>query len=461
MTAVSFSCIVLEYFQTMKNLNYLIEKYNKPIPRYTSFPPVPFWHDRPNQSTWLNHVVTSYNEGSGVDVYVHIPFCEQLCYYCGCNRIITKNHDGEEGFVKTLLQEWDIYKQSFQGKKIKVNSIHFGGGTPNFLSAANLEKLINGICEHKTESYFGSIEIDPRTVNVEQLETLLKLGVTRFSLGIQDFDKDVQAAINRVQTKEMIQEIVTYLRKNGVESINFDLIYGLPKQSLETIRNTFEIVADLNPDMIAFYSYAHLPDKIKNQKLIKAEDLPGAQLKRELYNLGKQILENSSFVEIGMDHFAKNDNFLVSSMKEKKLKRSFMGYTDRRSNICIALGPTAISETEHSFIQNDKNVNSYTDAVEKGELAITNGSTNTAMDRLSGQIIQELMCQFSISKKMVLEYSRHYPVDFNEFIQDEIMEESEDNFHVTKMGRAFVRNIANKFDFYAHGEHKVKFSQSI
>lgn len=466
MTYVSFYIVIIKYLLNMKNLETLINKYNKAIPRYTSFPPVPYWHDMPTEAQWMSGVFKDYQTSSGVDIYVHVPFCEKLCYYCGCSRVITKNHDNEDVFVEYLLKEWSLYSHffssRFKGQSIKINSIHFGGGTPNFLSAANLKKIIDSLCFSKSEDFFGSIEVDPRTVSFEQLEMLLSLGVTRFSFGIQDFDPKVQKAINREQSFEMIDGIVKYLRSRNVESINFDLIYGLPNQTLNTIEDTFSKVVELNPDMIAFYSYAHLPDKLKNQKLIRADQLPSPTLKRELYLTGKNLLEKNGFVEIGMDHFAKKDNFLVKCLNENKLRRSFMGYTDKRSNILLALGPTAISESLFGFAQNEKDLGAYIEKLKLNQLPLANGSVNTERDVLVAQAIQEIMCNFTIQKELVNDISSEMSVDLSDFLNDGLLVEDQTSFHVTDLGRAFVRNLANAFDFYDQDKTKnIKFSQSI
>ncbi len=446
----------------MQHIKALIDKYNKPIPRYTSFPPVPYWHDAPTEHSWIEGVLSTYSSSDGVDIYIHVPFCEQLCYYCGCNRVITRNHDNEDVFINYLLKEWKIYQKAFGDRAININSIHFGGGTPNFLSARNLTKVIEVICANKAKNFFGSIEVDPRTVSFEQLDTLTNLGITRFSFGIQDFDPIVQKSINRAQSVDMIRSIVDYLRKKSVESINFDLIYGLPNQSIDTITRTFSHVVDLAPDMIAFYSYAHLPDKLKNQKLIKAKELPSAGLKRQLYDAGKELLQNNGFIEIGMDHFAKEDNFLVKCLQSKKLKRSFMGYTDKRSNILLALGPTAISESDLGFIQNEKNLKEYMEKLDSSVLPMSSGSTNSENDKLVALAIQEIMCQFVIRKDLLKKLPLNNNFDFAEFIADGLLIEDNEQFIVTELGRAFVRNLANLFDFYDHEKSRtVKFSQSI
>ena len=246
----------------MQDLKKLIDKYSRPGPRYTSYPPVPFWTGAPDESEWLRQIATRYSPDQGVDLYVHVPFCERLCYYCGCNRTITRNHEVEDPFVQMVIQEWDIYRNKL-GFSPKVNSLHFGGGTPTFLSPQNLNTLISCLTANRTDSFIGSIEIDPRTCSIEHLKVLSNTGVSRVSLGIQDFDPEVQKSINRLQSVSMVEKLVEKLREYYFKSINFDLIYGLPKQSIDSITDTMRIVAKLRPDLIAFYGYAHLP---KNQK---------------------------------------------------------------------------------------------------------------------------------------------------------------------------------------------------
>src|SRR5690606_10141381 len=224
----------------------LIEKYNTPVPRYTSYPPVPFWANDHHTLSWQESIIDNAN----VDMYVHIPYCEQLCYYCGCNRIITKNHDNEQRLIECIAKEWDLYT-TLRGKKLTVANLHLGGGTPTFLSASNLDKLLARLLANRSDSFIGSIEIDPRRYNIEQIEVMNKHGITRFSLGVQDFDSDVQKHINRIQSVELVKKCVDELRSFNAESINFDLIYGLPLQTIETVTNTIESVQLLQPDSIA------------------------------------------------------------------------------------------------------------------------------------------------------------------------------------------------------------------
>ena len=357
----------------------LIKKYNRAGPRYTSYPPVPFWNNAPDEIQWLEHIKKAYHEDTGIDLYVHVPFCESLCYYCGCNRTITKNHEVEDHYLSTLLKEWSIYKEKL-GINPKINSLHFGGGTPTFLSPKNLESLITNLLQNKSKSFIGSIEIDPRTCKEEHIKVLARNEIKRVSLGIQDFDILVQKAINRNQSPAMVEDLLIKLRANGLTSINFDLIYGLPKQSSNSISNTIKIVSKMKPDLIAFYSYAHLPEKIKNQRLIAENDLPSPELKRELYELGKKLLIENGYVDVGMDHFALPSSFLYQAMVNKKLHRNFMGFVDKKSPILIGLGPSSISDTSFSFIQNAKDLKTYDNKVNAGKIPFEIGHTLNKYD---------------------------------------------------------------------------------
>lgn len=448
----------------MKNPADLINKYNRPAPRYTSYPPVPYWVNAPDESSWISHLKHSYDEKKGVDLYVHVPFCESLCYYCGCNRTITKNHDIEEKYLSLVLKEWDLYKTKL-GFVPKINSLHFGGGTPTFLSAKNLETLISSLLENKSENFVGSVEIDPRTVKIEQFDVFKKYGINRVSLGIQDFNSDVQKAINRFQSRELVEGIVNQLKERKFDSINFDLIYGLPKQTISSIEETFEIVSDLRPDMIAFYSYAHLPDKIKNQKLIKETDLPSAEEKRALYLAGKKILEEKGYVEIGMDHFALPGSFLHKAMTEKKLHRNFMGYVDKKSNILLGLGPTSISDSSMSFIQNVKDTKSYEEMIQVDKLPLsTLGHTHSKEDLLVQDLLQQLMCQheMDLKEKNSIPFWNEIKKELGDFYNDGLIEMDEDKLQIKPSAKAFLRNVAVCFDFhYRTKTTTAKFSQSI
>jgi oxygen-independent coproporphyrinogen-3 oxidase len=447
----------------VKSQSELIAKYNRSAPRYTSYPPVPFWRNTPSVDSWINHLKTQYNPDVGLDLYVHIPYCESLCYYCGCNRTITKNHVVENSFVSLLIKEWALYKQQL-GFAPLINSIHFGGGTPTFLSSENLEFILNQLLENAASHFRGSIEIDPRTCKLSHLDVFKKHKIERLSLGIQDFDSGVQKAINRDQSVELVENLVYEIRKRNFESLNFDLIYGLPKQTVETIKYTIDIVSRLKPDLIAFYSYAHLPDRIKNQKLIKTEDLPDPDQKREIYDWGKGQLSKAGYVDIGMDHFGLPESFLSIAKKENRLHRNFMGYVDKKSSILLGLGPTSISDSGLSFAQNAKEIKVYSQLLNEGKLPIAHGHTHSDQDLIVQELILDLMCQHQLNLSNVKEipYWEDITLELNEFITDGLIEKSGENYILSEMGKIFVRNIAMSFDYHLREQQsKIKFSQTI
>jgi oxygen-independent coproporphyrinogen-3 oxidase len=445
-------------------MNKLIEKYDKPGPRYTSYPPVPFWKSAPSESEWIGHLNERLEGHHKADLYIHIPFCQTLCWYCGCNRVINKNQDVGEQYVDYLLKEWEIYLAKLN--TFEVASLHFGGGTPNFLKAEYLEKLLSKMAEtFVKENFIGSVEIDPRTVTQEQLDIFKKYGFSRISMGIQDFDEGVQKAINRIQPFEKVKEVTEWVRERSFESLNFDLIFGLPKQTNETIKDTIEKTKELSPDLIAFYSYAHLPDRIKNQKLIKEDELLQGKDKRALYDNGKKLLLDADYFEIGLDHFAQKDSFLYKSFIGKKLKRNFMGYVDDKNDVLIALGVTSISDSGLSFAQNEKENQDYYKRLDNNELPIMKGHVLSEEERLLNALIQSLMCQreFDLQKLKDKDYYEHSTELLNEMQEDGILEIKNGKVLVTDNGLPFLRNVAMSIDknLINPQKLKVKFSQTI
>lgn len=446
----------------MKTSHELIRKYNRPGPRYTSYPPVPFWTNTPPESTWISHLKNKYEAGKGIDLYVHIPYCESLCFYCGCSRTITKNHGVEDPYMNLVLREWELYQEKL-GFIPEINSLHFGGGTPTFLSPANLDRLMKALLVNRTAQFIGSIEIDPRTCSKQHLEVLSNNGIKRVSLGIQDFDPAVQKIINRHQPVQMVEGLVEKIREAGINSLNFDLIYGLPGQTRESIITTIDVVRKMRPDLIAFYSYAHLPEKIKNQRLIPESSLPSPELKRELYELGRKLLEEAGYVEVGIDHFALPSSYLYQAKFENQLHRNFMGYVDKKSTILLGLGPTSISDSSMSFSQNEKDMKNYEERIYRGELPIEKGHTHSGTDLLIQEIILDLMCRDRAHiNEQVIPYSEEILKEMSEFQRDGIIELNDDEIRITNTGKAFVRNVAMSFDFYLREQtNKVRFSQTI
>lgn len=438
----------------------LIKKYNINAPRYTSYPTVTNWHNTPTIRKWLKNIKTEYSAEQGIDIYLHIPFCEKLCWYCGCNRSITKNKSKGTDYIHLLKKEWSLYLEYLNELNIEINSIHIGGGTPTFLIPEDLESLLSIFTPYLKNDFIGAIEIDPRTCLDEHLKVLKKNQFKRISLGIQDFDHTVQTAINRYQSFEMVEGLVNKIRNLGFESINFDLIYGLPKQTTKTIEQTISYVTKLNPDLIAFYSYAHLPEVLVNQKLIKNEELPQGKEKRKLYEYGKKFLSSNNFFELGLDHFARQDSYLYTAYQSGQLHRNFMGYTDKKSNILIGLGLSSISSTSSCYIQNFKNIKQYRSFLENRELGIEKGHLLNDSDQLRAKIIASIMCNGTVHKNQYEQIELNVNLMQN-FINDGILVIKNNHMLVTEKGKPFLRNIATLFDEYYTFNQNKHYSSTI
>ena len=435
----------------MKNL---IQKYNIPGPRYTSYPTVPFW-DKEGiaQHDWERTVKKSFdesNEVEGISLYIHLPFCESLCTFCACHKKITKRHEVEQPYIETLLKEWDLYCDLLV-ERPKIREIHLGGGTPTFFSSENLKKLINGIFKRadKFEVFDFSYEGHPNHTSEEQLQTLYDLGSRRNSFGIQDYDPKVQKAIHRVQSFDQVKRVNDLSRKIGYESISHDLIFGLPFQTEESIRNTIKNTIELKPDRIAYYSYAHVPwIKGVGQRGFDENDLPKDNEKRYLYELGKQLFFDNGYVEVGMDHFALPTDSLHKAMKSKKLHRNFMGYTAGKTELMIGLGMSSISDSWYAFAQNEKEVDTYTQKVNSGIIPIFRGHLLTEQDLIIRKHILNLMCNLETEWKIGLDKKvKSEIIDrLQEIIDDNLITVTEDKVTVKEEGRMFVRNICMAFD---------------
>jgi oxygen-independent coproporphyrinogen-3 oxidase len=445
----------------MADLNLLIAKYNRPGPRYTSYPPVPYWEGAPTEHDWFQHLKSNYDPKLGLDLYIHVPFCESLCYYCGCHRVITKDFSISTPFVNALIQEWQLYLENL-GNDIKIHSLHFGGGTPTFLIPEELERLLKVLSKNFSKEFIGAIEVDPRTCQDEHLNILSQYGFKRISLGIQDFDPAVQKAIHRIQPEEMVLTLIQKIRTLNFTSINLDLIYGLPLQTIDSIEKTFEIVLKINPEHVSFYSYAHLPDRLKNQKLIKEDQLPSSELKRALFERGKEFLKEQGYLDIGMDHFAKPQSPLAQAKFAGKLKRNFMGYVDEKTSVLIGLGPSSISDSGLSFVQNEKDYKRYLQVVGEGHLPLTHGHVHNSKDLKTQKLNQEIMCNGVINLDQIQDLGLNNQAELEEFYQDEILVKNNNELFITQQGLPFVRNVAMAFDYrYQNQVTQKKFSQTI
>lgn len=432
----------------------LIRKYNIPGPRYTSYPTVPYWEeDKFSSEKWTNSIIKCLNDfpNQGLSLYIHLPFCESLCTFCGCHKRITKRHEVEQPYIETVIKEWQLYLNLF-GEKPLIKEIHLGGGTPTFFSTENLEKLINGILSTSklSDDYEFSFEGHPGNTSKEHLQTLYNLGFRRVSFGVQDYDIKVQKAINRVQPFEEVKAVTEAAREIGYTSVSHDLVFGLPHQTLEGVKRMIELTNELKPDRISYYSYAHVPwIKGLGQRGFKDEDLPKNEIKRQLYEVGKELFLENGYHEIGMDHFALESDTLYQSFETKDLHRNFMGYTTTDTKLMIGLGMSAISDSWFSFAQNDKTVESYTDRVNSGELPVFRGHHLTEEDLIIRQHILNIMCNFETDWSDVSNTFKELPDTLNklkEMETDGFLTINPNGLTVTEKGKPFVRNICMAFD---------------
>lgn len=429
----------------------LIAKYNVAGPRYTSYPTVPYWDNTPSVDEWIHTLNRSLAEDRGaLSLYIHLPFCESLCTYCGCNTRITVNHAVEEPYIETVLKEWKMYVDRLDVRPV-IRELHLGGGTPTFFSPLNLRKLLNGIFQYadRDEDYEFSIEGHPNNTSVKHLQELYELGFRRISFGIQDFDERVQEVINRFQSYDQVMFVTEAARRIGFTSINYDLVYGLPMQTIEGVRDTIEKVIGLHPDRIAFYSYAHVPWMKPGQRRYTEADLPSGELKRRLYEDSKLAFAEAGYSEIGMDHFALPGDELYNAARNGTLHRNFMGYTTSATKTLIGLGVSSISDSWSCFVQNVKVVEEYRDLVDKGVLPVFRGHLLDEEDLFLRKIILDLMCRFEASKPEESRFKMLW-IDciarLTELQNDGLVLVEKDKVTVTTKGRAFVRNICMAFD---------------
>ncbi|MGP8214425.1 MAG: oxygen-independent coproporphyrinogen III oxidase [Bacteroidia bacterium] len=431
----------------------LIKKYNIPAPRYTSYPTVPYWTTNPTKEQWIKEVKKSFgntNAKEGMSLYIHLPFCQSLCTYCGCNTRITINHSVEEPYIEALLKEWGMYLKIF-GDKPRIRELHLGGGTPTFFSAAHLKKLLTGILSSATvcDGAAFSFEAHPNNTTYDHLKVLRDMGFTRLSLGIQDMDINVQKIVNRVQPVENIERVTKQARELGYTSINYDLIYGLPLQKKSSVVNTVEKVKELRPDRIALYSYAHVPWIKPGQRKFTEDDLPKDEEKRILYETGRNMLEEAGYIEIGMDHFALKTDSLYKASENGKLHRNFMGYTDNHTGFMLGIGVSSISDTWSAFGQNLKTVEEYYESIAKDELPVFRGHLLDEEDMILRHHILNIMCRFQTSW---LEKDSQTPFLYDsirmlkEMELDGLVTRTPFELKVTKEGRKFIRNICMAFD---------------
>jgi oxygen-independent coproporphyrinogen-3 oxidase len=433
----------------------LIQKYNVPGPRYTSYPTVPYWDESHfNEAIWTETLKKSFDEtnaSEGISLYIHLPFCESMCTFCGCNKRITKNHEVEHPYIEAVLKEWSLYCQLL-GEKPTIKEIHLGGGTPTFFSTKNLEDLINGILSHAkvVKDYEFSFEGHPNNTTRAHLQKLYDLGFRRVSFGVQDYSEKVQKAIHREQPFHNVAKVTFWAREIGYTSVSHDIIFGLPFQTVEDVIDTIEKTNSLHPDRLAFYSYAHVPwIKGNGQRGFMDEDVPKDDYKRKLYEVGKQLLFENDYHEIGMDHFALKTDSLYVAFQNRKMHRNFMGYSASKTQLMIGLGVSSISDSGYSFAQNVKNLEDYYQILEWNKLPIARGHLLTAEDLTIRKHILNLMCQFETSWENDDEKFDEIPevlIQLHEMEQDGLLTIENNRIQVTEAGKTFVRNICMAFD---------------
>ncbi len=455
----------------------LLRRHDRPGPRYTSYPTAPQFSTSFGEQA-LREVALASNGDPiprRLSLYVHVPFCASPCFYCGCNRIITRDTARGEAYLARLYREIALMAELFDRDR-EVIQLHFGGGTPNFLAPAQLREVVDTLCSHFRFSDSAnrdiSIELDPRFVSPEDIAALAETGFNRASFGVQDFDPEVQVAVNRVQSVEETRAVVDACRANGFRSVNIDLIYGLPKQTREGFARTLDIVADMCPDRVAVYGYAHLPELFKPQKQIIAADLPDAETRLALLQLAIDRLTTAGYAYIGMDHFALPDDELALAQARGGLHRNFMGYTTHADSDLVGLGVSAISHIGDSFSQNPRDLPSWQAALDDGRLPVFRGMRLDADDQLRADLIQQLMCQGEIP---VAALERRYGIEFQDYfadamaklqplVADGLVQVEAGRIAVTSRGRMLLRNIAMCFDRYLDqpiADARPRFSRAI
>ena len=430
----------------------LAEKYNIPVPRYTSYPTVPHWKEGIDTDAWKNSFVKSFTEGNpkdGISLYIHLPFCESLCTYCGCTKRITTNHSVENEYIDAVLAEWRIYRNLMPSPPV-IRELHLGGGTPTFFSPANLGKLVKGLLKNAVlhPQYSSSLEGHPNNTRREHLDVLYGLGFRRVSYGVQDLNIEVQRLIHRIQPFEHVQKATADAREAGFTSVNFDLIYGLPGQSPERLARTIKDALTLSPDRVAFYSYAHVPQVSCNQRLIDEKLLPSASEKLELYLQGRRLFMDHGYTDIGMDHFSLPGDELYAAWMGGRLHRNFMGYTVQKSSLLLGLGMSAISDIADAYAQNSKSLTDYYRAISAGRLPTTKGFFLQREDKVFRRHILDIACKgkttvdpqwSAIFNEWTLPQLRHLEKDGLVTVQG-------NDIRLTATGNSFLRHVCKAFD---------------
>ncbi|HBU79767.1 MAG TPA: oxygen-independent coproporphyrinogen III oxidase [Muricauda sp.] len=436
----------------------LIQKYNVPGPRYTSYPTVPYWDmETFSGKKWKSSVIQAFEENpeEGISIYIHLPFCESMCTFCGCHKRITKRHEVESPYITAVLKEWELYVE-LMGSRPVIKELHLGGGTPTFFSPENLKMLINGITRlsKKADTIEFSFEGHPNNTTKEHLQVLYGVGFRRVCFGVQDYNLTVQRAINRIQPFENVKNVTEWARETGYTSVGHDIIYGLPFQDCSDVEQTIMKTNAIKPDRIAFYSYAHVPWlKGNGQRGYKEEDLPSSIEKKAQYEMGKRMLAEFGYKDVGMDHFALPTDSLYQALENGTLHRNFMGYTPSKTKLMIGLGASSISDSWYGFAQNVKNVEEYQNLVSHGVIPIFRGHILNEEDQILRRHILNIMCRFETNwkpeEKEVVDFE-NILANLSELEADGLVKIEDKTIKVTDKGRPFVRNISMAFDLKMH-----------
>lgn len=444
----------------------LIQRYDLAAPRYTSYPTAPQFQETFSQASLFRAIVRSNLAQRPLSLYFHIPFCESLCYYCGCNKIVTNNKNRALPYIQRMIQELALYADMFDPNK-QVQQVHWGGGTPTFISDDEMSLLMDAsrrlfkFSDDKTGEF--SVEIHPGQVSINTMAHLRQLGFNRVSMGVQDFDERVQRAVNRFNTRTQIAKLMKALQVQQYQSISMDLIYGLPLQNQQSLHETLQQVIDLEPDRLSLFNYAHLPHLFKSQRLIHDEDLPDPAQKLDMLHQAINTLQQAGYVYIGMDHFAKPDDDLVKAQQQGKLQRNFQGYSTHGNCDLLALGVSSISMIDNVYVQNEKNINSYQQKMDMGILPIAKGFTLNQEDLLRRFIINRLICHCELNFHEVvrifdIDPQQHFRVELEKLQpmqEDGLLQIDNHGIKVLNKGRLLIRHICMVFDEYLQKNNNI------
>lgn len=450
----------------------LIRKYDKSGPRYTSYPTAVQFTSDFTIDDYKKQIEKSNLSASPLSLYFHIPFCDTVCFYCGCSKVATKDRSRAQPYLDHVYKEMALQSDLFDNSRI-VEQLHWGGGTPTFISHEQMKELME-----RTRQYFNllnddsgeySIEIDPREANTETITLLRSIGFNRISLGVQDFNPDVQKAVNRIQTEAETREVIEAARDTGFHSVSLDLIYGLPHQSVKTFDETLDKILELSPDRLSVFNYAHLPEMFKPQRRINVEDLPEPDEKLAILQHCIEKLTTSGYEYIGMDHFAKPDDELAIAQKNKTLYRNFQGYSTHADCDLLAFGITSIGKVQDCYSQNLKTIDEYYAAIDKQNLPVYRGIVLNEDDKLRREVINQLICHFELDKDQInqsfnINFDDYFSVELSELkgmSEDNLVDLGEGNIQVTDSGKLLIRNICMVFDKYMRLQKEARFSKVI